>query len=140
MPAKKRLVKKTKPKIAAKPKIKPKPTKAKVVPPPEITAPLITVKAEPSRLKLWVSVSLAMAIIVCIWAYSLSTSLFSSNAVQDSIAATRIDDFMNSISGDFSNLQDNTGKISNQLDEVKTQIDTNQPNNTTLDNLFSDLQ
>jgi hypothetical protein len=157
----------TKPKVAVAKKTK-RVTKRKVSQkqPPVATAPVVTTLSIPTvapvtpipltegykrvseapvnRAKLWLTVGLSMAVIVCIWAYSLSQSLFGSQALQISSDQIQLGNFVESIGNDLSDLKANTDVFMGQANQLNTNINNNtnaeEPSNAELDNLFSDIQ
>lgn len=107
---------------------------------PVVTAPLVVAVPEKplaeqpqNRAKLWLAVSLSMAIIVCLWAYSLSQTVLSSNAIEDSLANSSVDEFVSSLSDSFQNLKTDSANFmaTNQTEVVAPEE---------LDNLFSDIE
>lgn len=144
-------VKKVVAKKTARKKTKPKP----VLTAPSPTIPVVTpvTNAVPTanyrelhntpptnRFKLWLTVGISMAVIVCIWAYSLSQSLFSSSILQDSADQMQLGNFVDNVSDDLDKLQTQTDQFVEQTegDSIGTTV-SDQPSNQALDNLFSDL-
>ena len=122
----------------------------KPVPKPEPVATVVTMPSQPpvvtpvykdlpvqpgSRLKLWLAVSLSMAVIVLIWAYTLSRTVLSTDGVKESLADSDIDEFIGSLGDSLSNLKTTTESL-----ETPTTSSTNQPSTEELDNLFSDIE
>ncbi len=101
---------------------------------------------QPTRFKLWLTVGLSMAVIMCLWAYSLTQSLLNSSAIEDSSKELQLGDFVDSIGGDLSDLKTqtdafvNTTENKNTVTPVETNSATGQPSNEQIDNLFSDIQ
>lgn len=114
------------------------------------TAPVITqpqvykeVKAPASRTKMWVAVTVCSIAIACIWAFNLSNTLFNSSAIDESISDTGIEEFVNSISTKWDDLQQKSQElpvITTNANTTTEQAPASAANNTnSLDNLFSDL-
>lgn len=93
-----------------------------------------SVERPSSRLKMWLAVLVSMAVIVCFWAYSLTQTLLSSNAISESADSTNIDDFVSSLSDDLSQLKTGSDVF---VDQTKDQPN---PNEVDLDSLFSDIE
>lgn len=92
--------------------------------------------------KLWLAVSVTTLVITGIWVWSLSSRFSHSNALEETIAATNISEFVTGVSQDFNELKTSTDELNTTLGTVAN-TNTNstvQPNNEQLDNLFSDLQ
>lgn len=149
--AKKRPVKRKK---AAK-----KPPISAVVATPVLSIPVVTpvLQAAPtkpaykeigvapaSRAKLWLTVGVSMMVIVSIWAYALSQSMFFSNALQDSSDQMQLGNFVDSVSNDLEDLKTQTNTFVDQTQNKNVTVTPDassgeQPSNAELDNLFSDL-
>ncbi len=156
----------TKKKLKSKPRTKRKVVSAATIQPivtstpvaPSLSIPTVTpaspltlhegykhVAAAPvARGKLWLTVGLSMAVIVCIWAYALSQSIFSSRALEISSDQIQLGNFVESLGTDLSDLKSNTDTFIDQTDQLNTNTNTNTnietPSNAALDNLFSDIQ
>lgn len=106
---------------------------------PSVETPIKHISEQPAnRLKLWLAVSLSMAVIVLVWAYSVSRTVLSSNALTESLAKSNINEFVGSISESFSDLKTTSDTFTEQNETPQT--NTTQPNTTELDNLFSDIE
>ncbi|EKD79526.1 MAG: hypothetical protein ACD_41C00046G0001 [uncultured bacterium] len=140
-PTKKRPVKRTRKKPQAEPIVTPVITPI-VAPAIQPIQPTKHIPEQPgSRLKLWLAVSAAMAVIVLVWAYSLSRTVFSSNAIEASLANSTIDEFMGSVSKSFTDLKTTSDTFIEQNQEVRTPPELpQQPSTEELDNLFSDIE
>lgn len=107
---------------------------------PVVTPPEPSLKHVPdqpgSRLKLWLAVSASMAVVVLIWAYMLSQSVLTSNVVEESLATSDIDEFVNSIEQSLSDLKTESSAV----DVTAPTTTATQPTPTELDNLFSDIE
>lgn len=151
---------KAKPAVKAKRKVTPrrKPVAAPIITVPSIptvrpftqTVPEPTYKevhaAQPKRFKLWLTVGLSMAVIVCLWAYSLTQSLLNSSALEDTSKELELGNFVDDIGSDLTDLKTQTNTFINKTENkntvttIETNNEADQPNNQQLDNLFSDIQ
>ena len=143
-------VKKVTVKRASTKKLKKVVTQTVVVPEPVITTPVIPepaykeVTSPVNRAKLWLAVTATSVVIAGVWVYTLGNNLVHSNALGDSINATEIDSFMESISSDWNALQANVNTLPTLPTNTNTttsQASATVPETSTdnLDNLFSDL-
>lgn len=150
---------KSKPAVVKKSAAKKKPpvrtaTKKKTVTTPVLSIPMVTpvVRAlpeaaykevggeTPNRLKLWLTVGISMTVIVCIWAYALSQSLFTSQALQESSDQLQLDNFVDSVSDDLENLRTKSETLTDQTNTTTpVEQPEEQPSNQEINNLFSDL-
>ncbi len=109
--------------------------------PAEVEHQFKTTEHPSSRLKMWLAVLVSMAVIVCFWAYSLSQTLLSSNAISASVDSTNIDAFVTSLSDDFAKLQSGSDDFANQVEDQTdaAELET-EPTTQALDSLFSDIE
>lgn len=116
-------------------------TPALPVLPVEVEHQFKTTEHPSSRLKMWLAVLVSMAVIVCFWAYSLSQTLLSSNAISASVDTTNIDAFVTSLSDDFAKLQSGSDDFANQVEDQTdaAELET-EPTTQALDSLFSDIE
>lgn len=116
-------------------------TPALPVLPVEVEHQFKTTEHPSSRLKMWLAVLVSMAVIVCFWAYSLSQTLLSSNAISASVDTTNIDAFVTSLSDDFAKLQSGSDAFANQVEDQTdaAELET-EPTIKELDSLFSDIE
>lgn len=110
-----------------------------------IPTPSASIKHLPAqagnRLKLWLAVSLSMAVIILLWAYSLSHTVLSSNTIAESFANSNIDTFVGSVSKSFADFKTTSGTFIEQNETVKEiQESPQQPSTEELDTLFSDIE